>query len=335
MLKPIKIVLPETNEYFPERAATDLGGTMTFILHGHTMEIAPFEAFSMPVETYIQTYKRKSVMLKIQLEGDSSRFIYVFFEYNTAILLGCIMRQLQDSMIKEKLDRQDFEGPIRDAFTEIANQFTGSLDRILRNNTHANAHLVLDFRNHIFPNEAIDEKSFVNNEEYIVWISTATVQGHPKSKLTILFPQSFYETLIGQRVRLQGITRKKIFVYSPEKTFVASLAAKLNSRHFEIEHVEQYSDMVHLSKEPTCCMICFDFGKLASPLPHDIKIFAKRMQNAKIPDSIPMWASIAGAGPETVVELEIAGLRGTNSRNAKTELLQWLADQISKIPVPK
>lgn len=333
MLKPVRTVPTEHSEEFLKRASADLGGTMSFILMGHSVEISPFETFAMPIDTYLQSFKRKSVLLNITIEGDSTRRIYAFFEFNSAIILGGIMRQLQESLIKTKVDSQDFSGPVRDAFNEIGNQFAGSLDRILRNNTHANAHLMLDFNKHIYPDEAINPDHFIDNEEYVVWIANIAVQGYPKHKLTVLFPQSFYDKVQGQKVQLQGIQPKKVMVYSWDKDFARRIANNVDSRHFTVQITNGYDDMVHLSKDPHCALICIDFDKLPSPLPHDLKIFAKRMQNAKIPDSIPIWVSITNPGHDTRKELEDAGLRGVNMRDAKKDMQNWILEQIAKIPI--
>ena len=333
MLKPVKIVPTELSEEFLARAASDLSGTMSFILLGHPVELSPFESFCMPVETYLKTYRRKSVLIDIQIENDETRKIYGFFDFNSAILMGGIMRQIQEGVVKAKLDSQDFSGPIRDAFGEIANQFTGSLDRILRANSHANAHLIVDFKKHIFPDEAVNPEHFIEDEEYVVWISTLTVQGFTPQKLTVLFPQSFYEQMLGQRLRLQGITQRKVLLYSWDKSFARMISDKIESRHFAVELVDTYTDLVHLSKDPNCCLICIDFGNLPSPLSHDLKIFAKRMLNAKIPDSIPFWVSMANPNQELLSEIERDGLRGTNIRDAKKDLLPWIQENLAKFPI--
>lgn len=333
MLKPVKLMPTELSDEFLARASTDLAGTMSFILLGHPVELTVFEAYCMPVETYLKTYRRKSVLINIQIEGDNDRKIYAFFDYNSSILMGGIMRQIQEGVVKAKIDSQDFSGPIRDAFGEIANQFTGSLDRIIRSNSLAVAHLIVDFKKHVYPDEAVSPGHFVDNEEYIVWIANLTIQGHTPQKITILFPQSFYEQMIGQRIKLHGITQKRILLYSWDKSFARLISDKIESRHFSVQTVDSYSDMVHLSKDPNCCLICIDFGNLASPISHDLRIFAKRMLNAKIPDSIPMWVSMTNPNQEVLSVLEKEGLKGTTIRDSKKDLLPWIQENIAKIPI--
>ena len=333
MLKPVRVLPSESGDDSLKRSAGDLAGTLSFILMGHHVEMTPFEAFCMPVATYLHSYKRKSVLLNIEIESDPTRKIYAFFEFNSAIIYGAIMRQLQEGLIQSKLGAGDFSGPIREAFNEIGNQFTGSLDRIVRSNTHAKAHLVLDFKKQVYPDEQIAPEHFIDNEEYVVWLSDMTIEGYPKQKLTIMFPQSFFEEMIGQRLKLQGINQRKVMLYSWDKEFAKRIAEKVYSRHFVAQLVDNYTDMVHLGKETGVALVCIDLDRVTSPIPHDIKIFAKRMQNAKIPDSVPIWVSTVNPSQDIKLELEREGLRGVNVRDAKKDLLGWIHEQLAKIPV--
>lgn len=333
MLKPVRIVETDHNNQLLKFAAREFATTLSFILMGPQVEVSNFDAFCMPIATYLQSYRRKSVLLNIEIERDPNRRIYAFFEFNAAITLGGVMRQHQDATIQQKIQSGEFSGEIRDAFGEIGNQFTGALDRIVRDHTHAKAHLILDFKRHVYPDEAIALDHFIDKEEYVVWLADVTVAGYPKHKLTVLFPISFYEDMAGQRIHLQGIAPKKILLHSWDKAFAESIAKRIYSRHFVVETVDQYSDIVHRAKEPNVCIVCLDLDGLANPISHDHRIFAKRMQNAKIPDSVPFWVSMKHPDSGIGAQLELEGLRGVNMRDAKKDLLGWIQEQIGKIPI--
>lgn len=333
MLKPIRVLPSDVIDIFSANLAVELTNTLKFILMGYPVELTPFEAYSMPIDTFFDTYKKKSVMLKVDVEGVDDQRIHSFFEFNTAIVLGCLMRQMQDSMIQGMLTSQSFSGPVPDAFGEIGNQFTGTLDRVLRNLSRDPIHLILDFKKKVFPDETIAIEQFENKEEYIVWSSTITIQGYGKQKLMVLFPQSLFERIIGQKIRLAGIVPKKVILYSHDKNFASYLQERIQSRYFQMELAADPGDIVHLSKDPTTALICFDFGTIQFPLTHDMKIFAKRINLAKISPDIPMWFSMINPRHDICLELEANGLRGTTLADSKKELENWIRAQLKKIPV--
>lgn len=236
-------------------------------------------------------------------------------------------------MIRTKIDNQEYVGPIADAFGEIGNQFTGTLDRVLRNLSKTPLHLILDFKKRIYPDEAISIDQFNDSEEYIVWVSTITLQGYGKHKITLLMPQSLYERMIGYRVRLEGITPRKIVLWTWDPKFSQVLKEKIESRYFTVELATQPGDIVHLSKDPNCCAIAIDFNQIAFPLAHDMKILAKRLQMAKIPESIPMWISMGNPSHDICLEFENMGLRGATLADAKSNLEPWLQAQLKKVTV--
>lgn len=335
MLPPIRVTPTEESQEFAKKLTAELQGILQFMLMGNPVELTPFEAFSMPIPTYLKAYKKKSILVTIDIEGKEDDKIYVFFEFNSAIVLGSYLRQHPELVIKTKLEAQEFPDIAEDAFGEIGNQFTGALDRSVRHLSNAELHLIMDFKKNIFPDEQISEEFFIPKKEYIVWLSTLTLEPWSKEKLTMLIPQPIFENIIGQRVTYVGLIPERVALFTWDKAFGKLVKDQVESRYCEIHLKDDLSDMVHSSKEMKYSIMVIDLESIAIPLPHDIDMFIKRFVKAGGQSSKRMWVSMQNANPETVANLTEAGLKGVTNADSKKELANWIKTQVKEIRAAK
>ena len=144
----------------------------------------------MPIESYIAAYKKKSILVKIFVEKAYVGEVYWFFEFQSAVVLGGMLRMLPAPALAEKVAKGEFDATDQDAFGEVGNQLSGILDRAFRTLTRKNIHLRMDFNKKVYPDETIKLETFLNREEYVVLLSEVNIPSQCKQKLTLLLPRS-------------------------------------------------------------------------------------------------------------------------------------------------
>lgn len=328
MLKPIRVTPTEQSQEFAFKLTSELETILQFMLMGNPCELTPFEAFSMPISTYLQAYRKKSVLITVDIEGSETDKIYIFFEFTSAIVLGCYLRQQPELVIKAKVKSQEFPGIAQDAFGEIGNQFTGALDRSIRHLSNAELHLVMDFEKNIFPDEKIAEDFFIKRKEYIVWVSTLTLEPYSKEKLTMLIPQNVFEKIIGQRITLVGLIPQKVAFYSHDKEFAKYVKENVESRYCFVDIQDDLGDIVHCAKSSEYSIVVLDFPEVSLPVPHDIDMFIKRILKTNFQNSKKVWVSVQNATPSSVDALQFAGLRSASLADAKKDLIPWINNTV-------
>lgn len=331
MLKPIRVLPSEQSDEFSLKLKNELQKILQFVVMGNPVELTPFDAFSMPIDTYLQAYQKRSVLLTIDIEGRDEDKIYVFFEFNSAIVLGCYLRQQPELVIKSKIQTQEFPKIAEDAFGEIGNQFTGALDRSIRHLSNADLHLVMDFKKNIFPDQKITEKFFIQKREYIVWISTLALPPYSKEKLTMLIPHSIFQKIVGQRIRLVGITPTKVAFYSWDKEFSELLKGRAESRFCELTVVEDIEDIIHCAKDENHSLIALDFPDLDAPLPMKLELFVKRLIKTNALVKKRVWVSLKVPKPEVIAAFHAIGVHQVTTADAKKELANWINQQIQEL----
>ena len=334
MLPPIRITPTKQNQELSQRLATELENILQLILMGNSITLAPFEAFSMPIATYLRVYKKKSVIVNIDIENKPNDKIYMFFEFNSAIVLGSYLRQQSESVIKSKIESQEFLNITADAFDEISNQFTGALDRSIRHLSSTNLHLVMNFEKNLFPDDKISEEFFISKKEYIVWLSTLTLEPYTKEKLTILIPQPIFENVVGQRITYVDLIPEHVALYSPSSNFAKMVKGKIESRYCEVDIIASLEDIIRSAEQMKHSILAIDFGVVAMPLPPRIDIFFQHFIKTGAQNSKRTWIYIQGAdlNPRTALTaIGLTEMAGVTIADSREDLAPWLQMQIKKL----
>lgn len=321
-LDPVKLVESDKNRRLSNLLWQEMSKLLQFII-APDVYFSPFHMFMMPLETYLKAYKKKSIMLKVHAEMRQERNFYLFFEYDAAIVLGAYMRMNTESVIHEKLAKQNFDEGDRDAFGEVGNQLVGCLDRLLREFAIENIHLTLDFKRNVYPDEEILISSFENDKEYIVLLSELKVPGFPKTKVTILVPQALFETIIGQPVELQGVKPKFVVFSSFDQSTIDQVSEGLRSRFTRVRSSVAADDAIHLIKEGGVCCAGFELAGIEAPLAQQNKILLKRIFNIRGIDNIPLFFSMKDPSPAKVKELRDAGCKTISMDPASKVFEKW------------
>ncbi len=272
MLKPVRIIANDKIKRFSHGISANLEHNLQFIT-GEKVTLSPFEAFLMPIETYISAYKKKSILLKIFSDKDYQGELYWFFELKTSIVLGSMMRLLAPNVVEEKLKTSSFDEMDRDSFGEVGNQLCGILDRVFRDFTSKNIHLKMDFNKKVYPDENIQLSTFLAKEEYVVLISTIHIPKYESQKITLLLPRSLYEVMLNIELELEGIAPKLLLMYSHDLAFTESMQTKLNSRFTKLIRAENADDILHMAKAKNIQGIAVHLKEIQFPLSHQDTIF--------------------------------------------------------------
>lgn len=326
MEKPIRIVGNDKIRGFNEKVRNGLEHALNFMLAStddSKIQIANFDIFLMPVEAYINAYRKKSVLIKIHAEKDFVGELYWFFELRTAIVLGSLMRMMPAAAFEEKLRTEQFDATDQDSFGEVGNQLAGILDRAFRTLTSKNIHLRMDFNKKVYPDESIQVSSFINKEEYVVFLSSITIPNFGSQKLTLLLPRSLYETMLNLEIALEGITPKIVLLHSwdPEKT--KRLQAAMNSRYVNVIPVAQPDELITLLDKPGVAAIGIDLKKTGFPLAHQDMIFFKRLAAQRLLSKIPYFLTWDGVDANGVQEIKKLGLLGATAGDLEKEFQSW------------
>jgi hypothetical protein len=325
MDKPVRIVENEKIRNFNEKVRNGLEHALKFMLGDNSgIQISFFEPFLMPMEAYIQAYKKQSVLIKIYSDKDFQGELYWFFEMKTAILLGSMLRMVPTNTVDEKLAKGEFDALDQDSFGEVGNQLCGILDRAFRTLTKKNIHLRMDFNKVIYPSASVSLSSFQNKEEYVVLLTTITVPKHGGQKLTLLLPRSLYEVMLNLEVSLVGITPKKVIVHSWNEASLEKAQTDLNSRYIQTVPSEKADDVLTLVDQPDVAAIGINLKRPNFPLQHQDTIFLKRLASNKQITRLPYLLTWDNATEEEVKEVAKLGLTATAGGGFDQNFARWV-----------
>ncbi len=324
--KPVRIAGNEKMRTFNERVRNGLEHAVNFMLAGESnvkFTVSAFEPFLMPIETYINSYKKKSVLVKVHAEKAFEGELYWFFEMKTALVLGGMMRMMTPTALQEKVAAAVFDDTDQDAFGEVGNQLCGILDRAFRTLTNKDIHLKMDFKKKVYPDETIKLETFIDKEEYVVLLCAITMPNFGTEKLTLLLPRTLYEVLLNLEIELDGITPKTLLVHSHDPERIAKLQKELNSRYTKVIPVEKADDLLTKIDQPNIAAIAIDFKMLVFPLAHLNQIFMKRLLANRTFMRIPSFICWGNPSDEGVKELQKMGFQGATKGSLEADFPQW------------
>lgn len=327
MEKPVRIVNTEKMKTFNHRVSHGLEHALNFMLgtdDSSKITISDFDPYLMPIETYLAAYKKKSILLKIYSDKDYKGEIYWFFELPSAIALGAAMRLLPEPILKEKLEKENFEAEDADSFGEVGNQLGGILDRAFRSLTAKDMHLRLDFDKPVFKDQAIQPSLFQNKEEYVVLLSTITIPKCGVQKITLLLPRSLYEIMLNLELGLEGIVPKTVVLHHANEFYSESLRLATNGRYKKILYAKAPDDVFNLLDGEGVAGAAIDLPALTFPLPLQESILLKRIAANKKLAKLPYLLTYANPSPQGFATLKALGLNGVSEKKFEEAFPAWL-----------
>jgi hypothetical protein len=326
MEKPVRIEGNEKIRSFNERVRNGLEHALNFMLAGEgpKFEIGAFEPFLMPIEAYLDAYKKKSILIKIYAEKSYKGELYWFFELKSAIVLGSLLRMLPTASLNEKLNKMNFDELDQDAFGEVGNQLCGILDRAFRTITNKDVHLRMDFKKKVFPDEVIKIESFLNEEEYVVLLCNISHQEFGTQKLTLLLPRSLYEVLLNLELDLEGIKPKLVLIHSWNPEQVEQLQSQLNTRYTKVIPLQGADDLLTKADLPGVVAAAINLKGLGFPLGHSDSIFLKRLVGNRTLMRLPFFLTWENASQDGVKELHGMGLSGATVASLPQHCPRWV-----------
>ena len=334
MEKPTRILASDKIRTFNDKVRGGLEHALNFMLgtdEKNKVTFSSFDLFLMPIESYIAAYKKKSILIKIYAENAFEGEIYWFFEMKSAVVLGGKLRLLAEATLKEKADKGEFDAMDQDAFGEVGNQLSGILDRAFRVLTNKNIHLRMDFNKKVYPDENIKFETFVNKEEYVVFLGDVFIPDFGKQKLTLLLPRSLYEVLLNIEIELEGITPKVILINSHSEEKMDQLRTKLNSRYIKMLQVEKPEEILDRLDTPNLAAVGIDLKSLSVPLPLNDTIFFKRLVANRTLMRLPLFLTWENPSDESIKEVHKLGIKSATKANFLTDFPAWVSN-VTKDP---
>lgn len=327
MEKPVRIIENEKMRTFNEKVRNGLEHALNFMLSaseaGGKIQISFFEPFLMPIEAYIQAYRKSSILIKIHSDHDYQGELYWFFETKTAIILGSLLRMLPVNALEEKIAKADFDAGDQDAFGEVGNQLCGILDRAFRSLTNKNIHLKMDFKKTVYPHESIKPESFRRDQEYVVLLSAITLPNQGSQKLTLLLPRSLYEVMLNLEVALEGIIPRRVLLYSADGALTDRLQTEMNSRHTKVVVMEKPDDVITMIDQSSVTAIGMEVPRPSFPLQHQDNIFFKRLATNRIFTRTPYFLTWKDATAAEVEQVTKLGLGGATAGSMEKDFPRW------------
>lgn len=319
-LEPVKLVESSKNRRLSNLLWQEMSKLFQFII-APDVYFSPFQMYMMPLDRYLQVYKKRSIMFKVKAEMKLDRHFYLFFEYDAAIILANMMRMTPASTIEEKLEKQTFNDKDKDAFGEVANQLTGCLDRLMREFLTENIHLVMDFEKNIYPDEKIKASSFESDREYAVLLSELKIPGFGKTKVTILIPQGLFEDIIVSPIELQGITPRYVVFYSHDDALRSRLEQDMRTRFTRLLTAAKPDEAIDLIRGNDVTCVGFDFDEINAPLDQGMKILVKRILTAV--RDLPLVVFMKKPNPVVAKALMEEGIKGVSINPAEKVFRKW------------
>lgn len=325
-LPPVRVLSNEKIAAFNERVRSGLEHALNFMLstdEQNKIQISAFEPFLMPIDTYINVYKKKAILIKIFSDQDYQGELYWFFELKSAILLGSLMRMMPINSLEERLANNIFDATDQDSFGEVGNQLCGILDRAFRSLTKKNIHLKMDFNKKVYPDETIKLENFVNKEEYVVFLCSITIPKHGSQKLTLLLPRSLYEVMLNVEIELDGISPKLVIAHSWDKSKLERVQVAMNSRYTKVVPAEEPDTVLDLIGRPNVAAVGIDLKQLSSPLTHQEHIFLKRLVSNRTFVRLPYFLTWGNYTNAAYKEVSGLGLTGATEGSFELDFPRW------------
>ncbi|MCO5143557.1 MAG: hypothetical protein M9962_10750 [Oligoflexia bacterium] len=326
MEKPVRIISTEKIRSFNDKVRNGLEHALNFMLatEDSKIEISQFEPFLMPVEAYLKAYKKKSIMIKIYCGRAYVGELYWFFELNSAIILGSLLRMLPISALEEKLRDPVFDATDQDAFGEVGNQLCGILDRAFRTLTKKDIHLKMDFNKAVYPDEALELKTFKNHEEYVVLLCDIKIPKQPTQKLTLLLPRSLYEVMLNIEISLEGIDPKLVLIHSQNEERMEQIQTSLNNRYTKVIAVSAVDEIITKIDQPRIAAVGIELPKLNFPLSVQDSILLKRLAANRALSKLPSFITWEGASIVNIEEVKKLGLAGVTEGSFSEDFARWV-----------
>lgn len=331
MEKPVRIEENERIRTFNDKVRHGLEHALNFMLgteEKNKIQISYFDPFLMPVEAYLSVYKKKSVLIKIIAEKAYEGELYWFFEINTAIILGSLMRLITPSAMAEKLAKEDFDASDSDSFGEVGNQLCGILDRAFRGLTKKNIHLKMDFKKKVYPDESIELSTFVNKEEYVVLLSSITIPNQGTQKLTLLLPRTLYEVLLNMEIQLKGITPKTVLLHTWNEDLAEEIQKQFNTRYTKLTLVNKPEELIAMADKANVAAVAVDLQTLNFPLSQQESILIKRLAANRALGKLPFFFSYPNPDGGGVAILQELGFNADIKASLKLDFLPWCQQQL-------
>lgn len=122
-----------------QKAVTKVGGELSKLI-GEEIECTAGEGRTVGSEEFSAQFKGKLVLCNFALGGDYVGESYLVAGANAAILLGGKLIMLPADVLEKRVKEEDFDGELADAFEEISNIITGSLNSEFLNGTPKKLH---------------------------------------------------------------------------------------------------------------------------------------------------------------------------------------------------
>lgn len=325
MEKPVRIVSNEKIRTFNDKVRFGLEHALNFMMASdEKITIGTMEPFLMPIEAYVSAYKKQSILIKIHAENSFSGELYWFFELNSAIVLGCMMRMMTPSAVEERLAAKTFDASDQDAFGEVGNQLCGILDRAFRTLTKKNIHLRMDFERKVYPEEAIKTSTFLNKEEYVVLLSSVTIPSRGTQKLTLLLPRSLYEVLLNMELALEGIHPKIVLVYTWDEEFKEKIQTEINSRYRKVLIANEADDIFTMVDKERVAAVGIHLKNVGTPFSMQESIWMKRLAGNRTLSKLPYFLTWQNINPQSHLEADRLGLKGASTGSFQDNFLNWV-----------
>ena len=325
-----KIVKIKTNEKinaFNEKIRAGLQHGINVILGLDSSSQILFGGFELSltsIENFVEKYNEESVLLTVISDKDPKGEFYWFFELKAAILMGSLMRMLPASKVVEKMIQRIFDDSDLDSFGEVGNQLSGILDRAFRALSKKDIHLKMDFKKYVFPQQASEKKTFLNQEDYVVLTCQATLQNFGNESISLLIPRSIYEKVINAELEIEGQDPRSILLYSHITEEASSLFEKLNTKHTRITLATDRDDILTKLDSGKFAAAGIHLAQFPVPLAVRDSIFLKRIASNRYLTKIPYLLIIDETSDETMAEFAKLNLKGLSSGSFLNRFPRWL-----------
>lgn len=329
-----KIVVNEKFTKFCEDIRAGLEVALNFMLGtgSSKVNISKFDAYMMPMETFLAEYQKKAVIVRLYVANDYVGEIYWFFEMKSAIIFGSLMRMIPLGAVNDKIRRDVFDTTDHDAFGEVGNQLCGILDRAFRQMTGKNVHLRMDFKKSIYPSESVTLDHFIHKEEYVTLIANMNMpQEYGMQEMTLLLPRSLVQVMLNIEVELESFKAKKVLLYHWNPNLREKIQTEMNSRYTKVVPVEAPEEIFAKLDLENIFGIGIGLRKLRFPLPHDDTIFLRRLAGKLQLSHTPYFLGWENPSDEGLRELAKVGLTQATKANLAVDFIRW-ADAITMDP---
>lgn len=172
------------------QAGEEIGALLGQSLRCHDIQLV----MTNKADFFSNHCNEKSVLTHMKITGDREGLGFMVAQVHDAVVLGGTLIMLPEDQIIEQKNKKQFDGDVKDAYGEVANILSGSLNQIILERYPKKLHFVKTEAEIIVPTkiDTASDQPFAEGNYYLASFAIQ-MEGYELHRLLLIFPAEIFD----------------------------------------------------------------------------------------------------------------------------------------------